>query len=88
MSAPNVLQLPLEHGLLPELPTEAGSRILTHHISSNTTDHDFLLSIGVEPYEPDIFKTEWRTRRRDRLIQAVAVVQLLAIAAALAWTSL
>jgi hypothetical protein len=53
-----------------------------------TTDRDFLISIGVQPYEPDLFEGEVRTRRRDRFIQALAILQLLALGAALVWTSI
>jgi hypothetical protein len=44
--------------------------------------------MGVEPYEPERLYAELRYRGRDRFIQALAVVQLLALAAALIWTSM
>jgi hypothetical protein len=52
------------------------------------TDRDFLLAMGVEPYEPEHLFSELRSRSRDRFIQAIAILQLLALAAALVWTSM
>ncbi len=52
------------------------------------TDRDFLLAMGVEPYEPEALYIQLRSRSRDRFIQALAVLQLLALAAALVWTSM
>jgi hypothetical protein len=49
-------------------------------------DRDFLLAMGVEPYEPERLHSQLRSRNRDRLIQAIAVLQLLALVAALVWT--
>jgi hypothetical protein len=51
------------------------------------TDRDFLLAMGVEPYEPERLHSEVRSQGRDRFIQAIAVLQLLALLAALVWTS-
>ena len=51
------------------------------------TDSDFLRAIGVTPYEPEFFDDEIRARRRDRVIQGFAVLQLVAMAAALIWTA-
>jgi hypothetical protein len=50
-------------------------------------DSDFLRSIGVAPYEPEFFEYEIRARRRDRVIQVFALLQLAAMAAALIWTA-
>ncbi len=52
------------------------------------TDRDFLLAMGVEPYEPERLYNQLRWRNRDRLTQAMADLQLLALVAALVWTSM
>ena len=52
------------------------------------TDRDFLLSIGVQPYEPDLFDPQPPPDLRDRFIQAIAILQMIVIAAALVYTSL
>ena len=44
--------------------------------------------MGVEPYEPERLYIELRSRNRDRFIQAIAVLQLLALVGALVWTSM
>jgi hypothetical protein len=51
------------------------------------TDREFLLALGVEPYEPERLYEAMRSRGRDRFIQAMAVVQLVGLVAALIWTS-
>ncbi len=53
-----------------------------------TTDKEFLLSIGVEPYDPEQFVQEEKDRVRTMVVQVVAILQLAAIVAGLVWTSI
>jgi len=52
------------------------------------SDREFLVAIGVVPYEPERLHEELQTRVRDRVIQAIACLQLLALVGALVWTSM
>ncbi len=51
-----------------------------------TTDKEFLLSMGVEPYDPEQFAAMENDRFRTRIVQTIAVLQLVAIVGGLAWT--
>ena len=53
----------------------------------NTTDKEFLLSIGVEPYDPEHFLEAEKERTRTRVLQAVAFLQLAAMVGVIIWTS-
>ncbi len=53
-----------------------------------TTDKEFLRSIGVESYDPEMFRQSERDRVRTRVLQTVAVLQLVGIIAGLVWTSM
>lgn len=56
---------------------------------THTTDKDFLLSIGVQPYDAELFwEEEAKDRVRTRVVQAIAFLQMAAIVAALVWTSM
>jgi hypothetical protein len=71
----------------PTQPSQADKEARAGILIRNT-DRDFLLAMGVEPYEPDRLFDELRSRARDRMIQAIAVLQLVALVGALAWTSM
>jgi hypothetical protein len=49
------------------------------------SDREFLLAVGVEPYEPELFVGERSFKKRDALIRAIAIFQFIAIGAALLW---
>ena len=53
-----------------------------------TSDKEFLLAAGIEPYEPEQFICERGEAFRDNLIKAIAILQFVAIAASLIWLSL
>jgi hypothetical protein len=53
----------------------------------NTTDREFLLSIGVQPYDPEHFCEAERERVRTRVLQAIALLQLGAMIGVIIWTS-
>ena len=72
----------VREGIRVQVKKEARPGLLTQ-----LTDSDFLRSIGVAPYEPEFFEYEIRARRRDRVIQVFALLQLAAMAAALIWTA-
>jgi hypothetical protein len=56
--------------------------LILHH----TTDKEFLLSIGVKPYDPEFFMEGEKERIRTRVLQAVAILQLAAMAGIVIWT--
>lgn len=55
-------------------------------ILNHTTDKEFLLSIGVKPYDPEFFMEIEKERVRTRILQAVAILQLAAMAGIVIWT--
>jgi hypothetical protein len=54
-----------------------------------TSDKDFLLAAGIEPYEPEAFICHERYEEvRDNVIKTIAILQFLAIVSSLIWMSM
>jgi hypothetical protein len=51
------------------------------------SDREFLIRLGITPYDPHIFSLDLRERGKTRFLQAVAILQMIAIGALLVWTS-
>jgi hypothetical protein len=64
-------------------PSDNGGRILILH----TTDKEFLESIGVKSYDPELFRESQNERVRVWILRGVAALQMGGIIAALIWTS-
>ena len=52
-----------------------------------TTDREFLLAAGIEPYEPDEFEFARSGDVREKVIKTIAIVQFVAIVISLIWMS-
>lgn len=52
-----------------------------------TSDKEFLLAAGIEPYEPEEFLCQRGECLRDNVIKTIAVLQFVAIIASLIWMS-
>lgn len=52
-----------------------------------TSDKEFLLAAGIEPYEPEEFICERSEGLRDNLIKTIAILQFVAIVTSLIWMS-
>lgn len=52
-----------------------------------TSDREFLLAAGIEPYEPEEFVCEQSEGFRDNVIKTIAILQFAAIVGSLIWMS-
>jgi hypothetical protein len=53
-----------------------------------TSDKEFLESIGVAPYDAELFRQSENERVRTLVLRGIAALQLAGVIAALVWTSM
>jgi hypothetical protein len=55
-------------------------------LTLNATDKEFLQSIGVVPYDPEMFRESENEGVRTWIIRGIAILQMTGIITALVWT--
>jgi hypothetical protein len=70
------------------LPTEGEEAMTIPELSRaiGETDEEFLVSLGISPYNVMAYEMEIRERVRTRVLRVIALLQAAGILAALYWT--